>query len=697
MRGQKCYDASMETVETQPNVTEEVAPRNRGLTVLLVLLGILLALGLLVLWVYHGFTPVVYGEYGEGVPPASAFCTAEGAFVWADESAASLGRHLVKVITGYRVVPCLLIVEDTTAPAAEPVRAEFPSGHVPTPVEFIRALRDADRVAVSFAEEYDFSPAGEQQVRILLEDATGNKSEVVATAVVRAAVDKVTVEAGSPAPATEAFLTEGFHGELLDTITDEMLHTPGTYPLQVKCPENGRVFPTALEVVDTVAPTGAGQLLILTPGQDVPPEAFLTESADETKLSYSFAAAPDPDSREFQDIAVRITDAGGNSTDVPAQVLYSSFGELTVEAKNGPLTGADLGRPEATPEAFEADVLGTYPVRVRVGSVTEIAIVTLVDTTGPVLTEKEGPFYTRHDLLPEDLIDARDVTGATLSFVDAPDQNNYQPQTFSVRAVDGAGNETVAAFPLTLSVDTTPPVLYGVVNMGGYVNEPIAYFREAYAEDDVDGRVDMTVDSEVILSQRGKYTVTYTATDKSGNSASKSCTYTLVEPAVTDQDVRDMAQAVLAEILTPDMVTAEKLKAVFDYVRGRIHYTGASNKTDWRREAVRGNAEGRGDCFTTYCLTRALLDELQVPYMSVTRRGGATRHYWVIVNIGTGWYHYDPLYTRVHKHRCFMWTTQQCLVKPYFWRFHEENYPAIATEPFDYDAVVQAEREGRLP
>ena len=41
----------METVETQPNVTEEVAPRNRGLTVLLVLLGILLALGLLVLWV----------------------------------------------------------------------------------------------------------------------------------------------------------------------------------------------------------------------------------------------------------------------------------------------------------------------------------------------------------------------------------------------------------------------------------------------------------------------------------------------------------------------------------------------------------------------------------------------------------------------------------------------------------------------
>ena len=48
-------------------------------------------------------------------------------------------------------------------------------------------------------------------------------------------------------------------------------------------------------------------------------------------------------------------------------------------------------------------------------------------------------------------------------------------------------------------------------------------------------------------------------------------------------------------------------------------------------------------------------------------------------------------------HRCFMWTNQQCKVKAYFWRFYEENFPPIATEPFDYDAVVQMERDGLLP
>ena len=687
----------MKAVEQQPNETQTAAPENRGRSVLLGLLGFLLALGVLLLWVYHGFTPVVHGEYGQGVPPASAFCKGENAFVVADEGDAALGRHLVKVIAGYRVVPCLLIVADTTAPAADPVTAEFPSGHVPTPDEFITNLRDADRVGVSFAGEYDFSAAGEQPIVIRLEDPSGNQSEVTAAARIRATVDRVVLEAGSPIPDVQPFLTDGFHGELLTTVTEEMMVVPGEYALEVKCPDNGRVFPTILEVRDTVAPTGEGQFLILAPGEAAAPAAFLTAADDETALSYDFALAPDPDSREIQDISVRITDAGGNSADVAAQVLFSSFGELTVEAKKGQLTGADLGRPGAQPEPFTANVPGTYPIRVQVDGGTEIAMVTLVDTTGPMLTLREGPFYTRHDLTPEELVAAEDVTGATLSFVEAPDTDSDQAQTFSVRAVDGAGNETVAAFPLTLAVDTTPPVLYGVVNVGGYVGEPIAYFKEAYAEDDVDGRVEMAVDSQVILSQKGKYTVTYIATDKSGNSASKSCTYTLVEPAVTDEEVHTMAKAVLKDIISDDMVNAEKLKAVFDYVRGRIHYTGASNKTDWRREAVRGNREGRGDCFTVYCLTRALLDELKIPYMSLTRRGGSTRHYWLIVNIGTGWYHFDPLVTRVHKHRCFMWTTKQCLVKPYFWRFYEENYPAIATEPFDYDAVVQMERDGLLP
>ena len=692
-----CYDGNMEIGACQPNQEETAAPKQRGRTILLGFLGFLLALGVLLLWAYHGISPVVYGEYGEDVPSVTAFCQKDDAFLLADESCTALGRHMVQVITRFRVVPCWLIVQDTVAPTAVPVTVDFPSGYEPTPDQFISDLKDADRVGVSFAQGYDFSPAGEQTVVIQLEDGSGNVNEVQATALVRSTVDRVTMEAGAPTPAVDLFLTEGFHGELLDTITDHMMRTPGEYVLRVQCPENKRIFTTVLAIQDTVAPAATGQLLVLAPGETAAPEAFLTDAADETALQYAFLQAPDPDSREIQDILIRVTDAGGNGADVPAQVLYSSLGRVTVEAKNGLLTGADIDRPEAEPEGFMANTLGNYPVRVRLTDGVEIALVTVVDTVAPVLTLQEKPFYTRHAYTPEELVNVTDATSVALSFVQAPDQDSDQPQAFSVQAVDAAGNETTATFPLTLAVDDTPPVLYGVVNRTGYVNEPIAYLAEAYAEDDVDGRVDMTVESGVLLSRKGKYTVTYTATDRSGNTASKSCTYTLVEPTVTDEQVRQMAQAILADIITPDMVTAEKLKAVFDYVRGRVHYTGSSNKKDWRQEAMRGYEDGRGDCFTVYSLTRALLDELQVPYMSVTRKGSSTHHYWVIVNIGTGWYHFDPLISSVHKHRCFMWTNQQCKVKAYFWRFYEENFPPIATEPFDYDAVVQMERDGLLP
>ena len=83
--------------------------------------------------------------------------------------------------------------------------------------------------------------------------------------------------------------------------------------------------------------------------------------------------------------------------------------------------------------------------------------------------------------------------------------------------------------------------------------------------------------------------------------------------------------------------------------------------------------------------------------MSVERLGGATRHYWLLVNVGSGWYHFDACNAGQAKNRCFMWTNEQCKVKAYFWRFEESNYPEIATALFDRDAVVAMERAGTLP
>ena len=158
----------------------------------------------------------------------------------------------------------------------------------------------------------------------------------------------------------------------------------------------------------------------------------------------------------------------------------------------------------------------------------------------------------------------------------------------------------------------------------------------------------------------------------------------------------------MEEITTPDMDDAEKLKAIFDFVQARNVYANGvnSNYTDWRKAAYDGYTQRTGDCFNIYSLTRALLDETDIRYLSVERLKSATwrtRHYWVLVDLGTGWYIFDPTWTPRHQVQCFMWTKEQCSVVRLYWNYREEEYPPLATEPFDYDAVVESERSGLLP
>ena len=81
----------METDARQPNPNKKAASGKRGRTVLLCLLGFLLALGVFLAWLYRGVSPVIRWEYGEGMPPAAAFCEAEDAEYLISEDRPDLG------------------------------------------------------------------------------------------------------------------------------------------------------------------------------------------------------------------------------------------------------------------------------------------------------------------------------------------------------------------------------------------------------------------------------------------------------------------------------------------------------------------------------------------------------------------------------------------------------------------------------
>ena len=663
--------------------------------------GVLFVIAAAVLIHYRGVRAILPVECGDAVT-ASDFTSREAVLV-NDREKLPCGWHVRNLSIGGVPTPVLIIVRDTVAPTAEPVDSVIPLGSSPGPDAFIRYVRDAGKVRVAFAQTPDFGSEWSGTIEIVLTDQADNRTIIPVRVSVRATAEELTVEAGSETPTADRFFLEGIRGTQETPVEPEMLHHVGTYPLTF-ITDGGVRSQSRLTVVDTVAPEAEATLLVLPSDSTALPEAFVLNASDETDLSYTFLTSPDYANREPQDVVVRITDEGGNTLDVDSRLLITDVQPHIVEARQEALTPDDFENRDGQTvrvEQFIPDTPGTFAIAVSINGIEETLAVTVVDTTPPALTVQpsvaETTYYIRHEYKPEDFFAADDLTPVTLSFVGEPDLDAPGRKTLTVSAKDTSGNESTAEVTVTLYDDRTPPRIYGVIDRICYVGEPIAYFAEVFGEDKEDGPVEVTVESEVRQNEEGVYSVVYRAEDQSGNAAEAKCTYTLITRTVTEEELHALTQSIMKQITTPDMVDAEKLKAIFDYVQTHIVYTNGVNHnyTDWRKAAYDGYARGTGDCFNIYSMTRALLDETGIRYLSVERlKSGVwrTRHYWVMVNVGTGWYVFDPTWTPRHRANCFMWTKAQCNRFPLYWNYNESDYPPLATQLFDYDAVVEDER-----
>ncbi len=685
-------------------------PKNRSTKkriALLCVFGVLALAAVAVLIHYRSVRLIVTKEYGTGAPTAQDFTQREATLDDCGEKP-SCGWHALNLRIGGVPTLVFLHVTDTTAPSAEPVDQTVPLGTSPGPDTFVKKIKDADVVRVAFAQTPDFGSEWDGVIEIVLTDGSGNTNTVPVHVSVRAAVDSLTLEAGENPPEQDRFLIRGVTAEAETPITEDMMHHVGTYPIRFVA-ENGTEAESRLIVVDTAAPQAKGiGILKLTPEETAEPEDFVTDVFDETDLTLTFVQAPDYERRDVQPIVVRLTDEGGNTLDVESALFISGVQPHVIEARKTALTMDDFENRQGqsiTMGTFIPDTPGNYVLDVRINGVAETLVITVVDTTPPTLSETpiaEGTLYTKHAYAPEDFFEASDLSPFTLTFADGVTFDAEGTCEIAVIAADAYGNETTARRTVTLSEDRNPPKLYGVINRTCYVGEPIAYLAEAFAEDDEDGRLAVQIESEVRLYEEGTYRVVYRAVDRSGNAVEQSCTFTLIRRTVTEEELRAIAKSIMAEITTPDMVDAEKLLAIFEYVQGHVKYANGVNHnyTDWRKAAYDAYTQGTGDCFNIYSLTRALLDETDIEYLSVERVKTyvrKTRHYWVHVNLGTGWYVFDPTWTPKHQFNCFMWTKAQCNTCRLYWHYNEAEYPPLAAEPFDYDAVVEMEKSGQLP
>lgn len=322
--------------------------------------------------------------------------------------------------------------------------------------------------------------------------------------------------------------------------------------------------------------------------------------------------------------------------------------------------------------------IGYYKVPLIYGGKRKNCLLIITDTAAPELTLKPVTLWVGDDPSPAAFIDTlTDATRVNCMFVKKPDCTMEGETKAVVLATDRAGNTARAETVCQVVPDTEPPVISGAEDRKYYIGENVLYKSGVTAADNRDGdNVAVNVDiSAVDPSAEGTYPVTYTATDRSGLTSSVTVKYTFVftrEDAVKHK-LDALCETVISSIIKEGMDDRSKAKAIYDWTRKNIAYTGKSVKTSWYDCAYEGLSELKGDCYTYCCVCRILFDKVGMENMEVDRlpitKYPNTHHWWNLVKVDGEWYHIDAS-CQAADYTLFLVTTDELLR---FSRQHDDS------------------------
>lgn len=201
--------------------------------------------------------------------------------------------------------------------------------------------------------------------------------------------------------------------------------------------------------------------------------------------------------------------------------------------------------------------------------------------------------------------------------------------------------------------DRKAPVIYGFVNTDSVNKNPFCkdVLLQIYSDrfsrypfqnyikvvDDRAGVVKVQLDfSAVDFGKEGFYKLRISAQDEAGNTAKTYTWIQLLIPGSAEAIVDD----ILPRILRNGDSDVTKARAIYRYIRGNCHYSESGGKGDFRRIAANALRYRSGDCYSFYSMARLLCVRAEIPCISITREGGY-HHWWDLVYVNGGWYHFD--------------------------------------------------------
>lgn len=289
---------------------------------------------------------------------------------------------------------------------------------------------------------------------------------------------------------------------------------------------------------------------------------------------------------------------------------------------------------------------GDYEIVINISGREYISVLHVVDTVAPVVEVREATIYTDETLEIADLIvSIEDATETTVNFVNTPDFTRPGVQNVPISVTDEGGNSVQVFAKVEVLADTEPPVIEGVQELTIKAGESVSYKRDVTVTDNHDEDITLVVDNSAVnLNKVGDYAVIYSAEDNAGN-RTEITTVLHVLPAGVEGATEDIvyaeADAILAEILTDDMSRYEVAEAIFHWINQNIIYSNTTPKTTWVEGAYRGLFERKGDCFVYATLSQCMLTRVGIPNMIIGFSNPRMTHYWNLIDLGEGWYHWD--------------------------------------------------------
>ena len=665
------------------------------------ILAIALVAAIVVFGVYRGMNMWAYGELGEGAPDPAIFLKnpagVEIKYVGTPNVSPDIeGNYILTVSNDGLVRKVMLIVKDTKAPTAKSADLKITIDDVIDPEQALTEVYDATDYTLAWKIRPEFGKAGVYPVEITASDSRGNTGVIPATVTIMGVVDRVQVEAGGEKPTLEDFMVvERDDAEIVTDFKDIDWKKIGENEIEIRF--DGQTYVSIVEIVDTTPPLPDLITAATVVDSKVKPQAFILGIEDATAVTAEFVTEPDVSKIGVSPCKLACIDEAGNKTEVEAGIIVADK-VIELEAANQTMDEVSIRAllpeeyadytidPEASDTSFELTELGAHAIILSKDSSKAIVAIMVRDTVAPTAEGIECPCSTGYFCDPMKFVsNVVDMSKVKAEFVVEPDWNAEGSHEVEITLTDRSGNSTTVPAKAVVAPDTTAPVIYAAIDRDLYVGDAVAYFKEVFAADNADPAPELTVDkSKVDSKTAGTYDVVYTATDAEGNSSSVTVKFSFVEKTVTDEQLQDAVKAVTDKIFTSTMSRAQKALAVFNYCYDNIIYSGSSNKTDLKGEAYKGLTQHIGDCYTFYAATYTLLNEIEgCQVLSVERMNGKTQHFWCMVNLGSGWYHFDTCNVGPQHYKCFMrMNSDLAPLSPQYWVYNEALYPAVETTPF---------------